>query len=604
MGGKETMSKGIDRRSFLRNTAIAGLGAVAAGSLAACAPQQPAAKPDGDAGSEPGSTATKNDWETAASARWRQAPEPVAEDQIEDGGTFDVVVLGGGQSGTWTAKSATDNGASVAVVEMLPEDEFQYVGGEVGAVNSQWAIAHGAPEVDEVELVNEIYRRNAGRSRQAILQRFAQTSGKRLDQVIEELGEPEWMEANVHVHSKDRTDDMVLDASGYKYWPGTVMFRGPEVVEAPASIWNWGPKVVTFHREKTIAKGAQWMWGHEALYLEKDGERVASVIVKDVANDTYKRVKATKGIVLALGDFGGNEDMLRDINDEYRHVAEAYGNIEVATAGSMMGVRDGAGIKLGVWAGGHVEIGPRAGMLTNLCTAEPIWGPGTLLLNQLGKRFCDEIAGGAEGAGYQGPRQPRGAIVSFTDANWENVVKKMPPCHNSVDQTYGMDYQLTIGAIEKMMEGIKPGDTDGAGKGVFCANTLEELVDMIGVYDEEQKKTALASIKRYNEMAAAKRDTDFGADARIIQPIETAPFYAVVGTNEAPWPGLCQTTGLDVDDEQKVLDSENMPIEGLYAVGNTCGNRFINHYSTPIAGMSLAYCLSEGFYMGEKLANL
>ena len=136
-----------------------------------------------------------------------------------------------------------------------------------------------------MELVNEIYRRNAGRSRQAIIQRFAQTSGKRLDQVIEELGEPEWMEANVHVHSKDRTDDMVLDASGYKYWPGTVMFRGPEVVEAPASIWNWGPKVVTFHREKTIAKGAQWMWGHEALYLEKDGERVASVIVKDVAND-------------------------------------------------------------------------------------------------------------------------------------------------------------------------------------------------------------------------------------------------------------------------------------------------------------------------------
>lgn len=40
MGGKETMSKGIDRRSFLRNTAIAGLGAVAAGSLAACAPQR------------------------------------------------------------------------------------------------------------------------------------------------------------------------------------------------------------------------------------------------------------------------------------------------------------------------------------------------------------------------------------------------------------------------------------------------------------------------------------------------------------------------------------------------------------------------------------
>ena len=137
---------------------------------------------------------------------------PVAEDQIEDGGTFDVVVLGGGQSGTWTAKSATDNGASVAVVEMLPEDEFQYVGGEVGAVNSQWAIAHGAPEVDEVELVNEIYRRNAGRSRQAIIQRFAQTSGKRLDQVIEELGEPEWMEAK-DVYKRQATNAPMMSSA-------------------------------------------------------------------------------------------------------------------------------------------------------------------------------------------------------------------------------------------------------------------------------------------------------------------------------------------------------------------------------------------------------
>ena len=41
MGGKETMSKGIDRRSFLRNTAIAGLGAVAA--RIACGLRAPAA---------------------------------------------------------------------------------------------------------------------------------------------------------------------------------------------------------------------------------------------------------------------------------------------------------------------------------------------------------------------------------------------------------------------------------------------------------------------------------------------------------------------------------------------------------------------------------
>jgi succinate dehydrogenase/fumarate reductase flavoprotein subunit len=578
---------------------------MAMGALGACAPQQTTG--DNSDGKTDlltsDSVKPQNDWETVASARWRKAPDPITEDQISDGGIFDVVVLGGGQSGTWTAVSATDNGASVAIIEVLSEDDFIYVGGEVGAVNSQWAIAHGAPQVDEVELLNEIYRRNAGRSNQGIIRQFVENSGRIMDWVIEGLNDSEWMEANVHIHSKDRTDQMILDASGYKYWPGTIMFRGPEIVEAPASDWNWGPKVVTFYRNRAIEKGAQWNWGHEALYLEKDGERVVSVIVKDTSSETYKRFTGTKGIVIALGDFGGNEDMLRDINDEYRHIAEAYDDIDIASAGSMMGIRNGAGIKLGVWAGGHVEVGPHAGMLTNLCTAEPVWGPGTLLLNQLGKRFCDEIAGGAEGPGYQGPRQPRGAIVSFTDANWETVVKKMPPCHNSVDQTYGMEYQLTIGAIETMMASIKPGETDGAGKGVFCANTIEELLDMIGVYDAEQKATALASINRYNELAAAKRDTDFGADSRIIQPIDTAPFYAVLGSNEVPWSGLCQTTGLDVNDEHQILNSKNLPIDGIYAVGNSCGNRFINHYSTPIAGMSVAYCLTEGYLTGEKLAK-
>jgi hypothetical protein len=295
--------------------------------------------------------------------------------------------------------------------------------------------------------------------------------------------------------------------------------------------------------------------------------------------------------------------MLRDINDEYRHIAESYGNIEVAMANGMMGVRNGDGIKLGVWAGGHVEVGPRAGMNTNQCSADGPWGPGTLLLNQLGKRFCDEIAGGAEGAGYQGPRQPRGALVTFTDANWETITQKMPPCHGSVDLIYGLDYQLTIGAIEKMMATVKPGDTNGAGKGVFCANTIDELLDLIGVYDEQQKRTAKASIERYNTLARAKRDTDYGADSRIIQPIETAPFYAALGSNTMPFSGLCQTTGLDANDEHQVLDNQNLPITGLYVVGNSCGNRYINHYSTPIAGMSLAYCLTEGMYLGETLAK-
>ena len=118
------------------------------------------------------------------------------------------------------------------------------------------------------------------------------------------------------------------------------------------------------------------------------------------------------GVVLTAGDFQANVDMIRDINDEYRHLAENYGNIELATSGGM-GVKDGAGIKLGVWAGGHVEAGPRTGMNTGQSgpwESAP-WGPGFMLLNQRGLRFCNECSGGTEGSGYQSSRQPKGAII-------------------------------------------------------------------------------------------------------------------------------------------------------------------------------------------------
>jgi hypothetical protein len=594
----------MDRRVFLQNAALAGIGVVATGAMAACSPTTPASESGGTStGANTTDTALQpaNDWSTVAAARWRQAPEPIAESDITDGGTFDVVVLGGGQAGTWTAAGAIENGASVAVIEVQSEAEFAYIGAELGVVNSQWAIARGAQQVDEVELLNEIFRRNAGRTNQTLTRDYIQHSGRIFDWAVEQFNDEEWLQANVHVHSKDRTDAVVYDASGYKYWASTVLFRGPE---AESSLdWNY-PVFLTFHRNRAIEKGVQWLWTHEAQYLEKNGERISSVIVKDTLSDTYKRFTATKGIVNAMGDFIQDVDMMRDINDEYRHLAEAYGDIELAGAGGFAGFHWGSGIKLGVWAGGHVEVGPRAGMLTNMGSHDTLWGPGGLVLNQLGKRFCDEVACGPEGVGYQVPRQPRGAITYFADANWGTIVEKMPPCHNSIDQTFGMNYSGTFGARQAIMAAIQPGDTDAGGFGVRCANTIEELLDMIDEYSDEQKQTALASIRRYNELAEAGYDADFGTDSRILQPLDTAPFYAIVGDNLTLFAGICQTTGLDCNGEYQMLNDENLPIEGLYVVGNSCGNRFINHYSTPIAGMSIAYCLAEGFLVGERLARL
>ncbi|WP_162610914.1 FAD-dependent oxidoreductase [Gordonibacter sp. An230] len=594
-----TQGTGISRRSFIGGAGIVAAGAAVMG-LAGCAPQSNAGS---GASSAKAGAATANRWQSEAAAAWRTAPEPVDEASISDGGTYDLVIVGGGQSGTWTAKSAAKNGLKAIVIESQTAEDHMFVGGEVGTINNPWALEHGAREIDPQEFMREVFRRNQGRSNQRLIKDYVDHSGALLQEVIDELGE-DWMAEHTHVGSCPPDDRIVLDPSDYKYFLGTVIFRDPAM---QLSEWSWA-EVMNKQVEVAQAAGAEWAYNHHAEYLEKDDAgRVTAVIVKDKSDESYKRFTAEKGVILAGGDFAGNVDMLRDINDEYRHLAESLGNIELAASAPMFLERDGSGIAMGVWAGGHVEVGPRAGMNTGQAGPEAPWGPGSLMLNQNGLRFCDECAGGTEGSAYMVPRQPVGSVVAINDANWQDIVYTMPPCHGAVDYRREIGWPETVSGMEAVVPGTEPSPVQlpSATAKVYCAETVEELVRIVGVWDDDQQKAAIEEIKRYQGFAAAGKDEDFAKDPRIlaVTRCDTPPFYAVVGDSTAMNPGLCQTAGLDIDAEHHVLDSSLQPIPGLFSVGNNAGNRFIVQYATPLAGMSLGFCLTEGTLLAERIAK-
>jgi fumarate reductase flavoprotein subunit len=152
------------------------------------------------------------------------------------------------------------------------------------------------------------------------------------------------------------------------------------------------------------------------------------------------------------------------------------------------------------------------------------------------------------------------------------------------------------------------------GGGVYCANTIEELLDYMDCYKGETKKKAFASIKRYNEQAEKGADNDFGKDARIMKAtaIKDPPFYGTVNRGGGGGmagmmglsPGLVTTTGIDTDADGHVLDSQYTPIKGLYAAGNNAGGRFITIYQSPLAGISVGMAMTEGYMLGERLAAL
>ena len=136
---------------------------------------------------------------------------------------------------------------------------------------------------------------------------------------------------------------------------------------------------------------------------------------------------------------------------------------------------------------------------------------------------------------------------------------------------------------------------------VLKADTLEDLARYIG-YDEARIPTFLESIRHYNEMCYAGRDTDYGKGASAMIPVDEAPFYAVVtqfGSDGMTGPQMVTMSGVMTDHRLNVIDVNRRPIKGLYACGNSLGGRYGTGYCTPSAGISIGYAVTHGRLAGQ-----
>jgi fumarate reductase flavoprotein subunit len=584
----------LNRRTFLKGVAATG----AMGAIAAANPTF--------------AEQSANQNNTAAKS-WRDKPDPIDESQISDGGTYDVVVVGAGNSGLFCARVASMKGASVAVVENQAENGYaRGAGGDVGTVNSQYMLDQGAPRIDEAEFLREYARRCVIRHNPRRISYFVKNSGKILDWVIKDMSK-EWLTQNCHGMSCPPRPDVLLDVSGWKFYFGTAIFRNMGMNNA-SEVQGW-QGLLKLHQEKAMADGAKWFYGHHAEICDLDSSGAVTGVVAKRADGKYVRFKARKGVALCAGDFSGNREMVRDILDQLRHLAEAQGDADLVTASGNTRpiVRDGSGIRLGIWAGGHIEIGPR----TNMGDGDPGTGAWYLQLDGNGERFCDEAAGTML-------CHPIGSVVvTLYDANWKKALGMQPPRHMGPD-TSGVDFQTRLSHLDNLKPGpmskSQQGFPGGGGQSglpsvsgmTCCANTIEELLDYMDCYKGEARKKALAEITRYNQMCEKGVDEDFGKDPRILKvtSLKDPLFYATVSTYTGRSmmgginAGMCVTTGLDTDAEGHVLNSKFEPIKGLYAAGNNAGGRYIVVYQSPFAGISNGMAMTDGYLLGERLAAI
>lgn len=117
---------------------------------------------------------------------------------------------------------------------------------------------------------------------------------------------------------------------------------------------------------------------------------------------------------------------------------------------------------------------------------------------------------------------------------------------------------------------------------IIKADTIEELAEKLG----RDPAALKATIDKYNAMAKAGKDTEYGRSAEKMSPIDTAPFYAVGIT-----PALVGTTGgAERNTKAQVLRWDGSVIPNLYEAGEL-GSYVSNLYQN---GMFLAEAIATG----------
>ena len=465
----------------------------------------------------------------------------------------DVVVIGAGNAAMCAALSAEEQGANVVVLERAPRDE---AGGNSAftAGNIRTAF-HGVEDI--IELCPDLS------AHELSISDFGTYTE---DEFFDDMGrlteyrtDPDMCETLV---TRSLETLKWMRTKGVRFLPiygkqafkrdGRFKFWGGLVVAA----WGGGPGLVKALTEACESKRINLIYGARASSLIHDDDGVHGVRVR--LRDEGRTVNFhAKSVVLAAGGFQANPEMRARYLGPGWDLAKVRGTRFNTGDGIRMALDAGARA-YGNWSGCHAvgwdANAPEFGDLEigdNFQKHSYPWG---IMINAEGKRFVDE---GADFRNYTYAKYGRIILAQPNQMCWQIFDNQIIP---------HLRDEYRIRQVTKVQ-----------------AQTLEGLAQKLEGVNAEN---FLREIKAYNH--AVRTDIPYNPnskDGRCTEGLAINKTHWAKRIDEPPFEGY-QTTcgitftfgGIRIGEGAQVLDTEEEPIEGLYAAGEMVGGLFWFNY--------------------------
>ena len=319
-----------------------------------------------------------------------------------------------------------------------------------------------------------------------------------------------------------------------------------------------GGRLVEKLLEACKKRGIDILFQHKAIELLHD-EHFAVTGVKVLTPDGQKSFLAKAGVCICTGGFSANPEMV----DRY----------------------------IGGWATRMVLRGSKSTTGENISLTMPLY---TKFVNMdqfhsgpiLGKTHVNPADVLNSGYGVQVNTSGQ----RYMDENNTYVIKARTTAQMTLDNYAWVIVDSDCSVLDKVIPKF-----DRLNNPYGKADTIEELCKQVKLPVER----VTAIVKAYNE-AVEKGTLDQmnpPCTYKKPHPIKKAPFYAV------PFQGGMTATfgGPLIDVNGRVRDTENQPIQGLFAIGNAAGGIFYDNY---VGGAQLTGAAVFGIAVADYVKSL